>query len=894
MSRKKFWLFSAAAAAAIVSNGQAQAQDNGDEIIVTATKRETRLQDVAIAVTPVTAELIQNSGIKDLQDLTSVAPALQFNVSENETSATARLRGIGTQGSNPGLESAVGIFIDGVYRARNGVGLSDLGEVSQIEVLRGPQGTLFGRNTSAGLINVRTASPDLEEFGAGASATYGNYGETRVDGHVNIPLVEEKLGLRVFAAMDQRDGFLDMNKFGPNLALPAGPNNRGIGDSNNRDMQTVRAQLGFAPTSDFDARVIVDFTERDEQCCAAKIFNPFTLNGNTILSNNNSFSTTPPIRTQDPFQQESATTTAERAQVVAALGGYGVAPQGGSGLQNVQQGGGYVGQRFGFANRFYDQQLEDKGVSLEMNWDVGEITLSSISAYRDWRYNFGQDADFSQADLFYSTNDGLSGFGFKIFTQELRAAFDVGPVDSIVGVFYSDEELERGSNTSLGTQAGAYFGALTAGTGIASTVLPLVGSLVANGGATTRDHYEQSSNSYAAYTHNIWAVDEVTDLTLGLRFTREQKDLAANFTQQTNGFPLFAAGLTTFGTGVGMNAGQLATLTSFANCNPALPTAAIGVVPAASLQAVLIGARGLYCIGGLRPELSLVPTRTQTSTEEEFSGIVSVRHEFSDAMSGYASVSRGYKGGGFNLDRNFDFTFLGGAYNTAFAPEFVDAFEVGLKNRLFDNALILNLAAFWTKYENFQLNTFNGVSFQVSSIPEVTSQGVEVDAIWSTPVDGLDFQGGLAYTEAEYGSDSGWVANSANPLNPTARPVNFRLPGSRLTNAPLWTVTGAFTYEKPFFNTGLTSVAYLDFRYVSSQTTGANLEPTKIQPEYTTFNGRFALKTPGEHWSLELWGRNLTDKEVQQIAFDVPLQQNARGAFLGDPRTYGVTLRFDY
>ena len=108
------------------------------------------------------------------------------------------------------------------------------------------------------------------------------------------------------------------------------------------------------------------------------------------------------------------------------------------------------------------------------------------------------------------------------------------------------------------------------------------------------------------------------------------------------------------------------------------------------------------------------------------------------------------------------------------------------------------------------------------------------------------------------------------------------------------TVTGAFTYEKPFFNTGLSALAYIDFRYVSNQVTGSDLEPTKVQPEYTLFNGRLALKTPGEHWSLELWGRNLTNKEVQQIAFNVPLQGNARGAVLGDPRTYGVTLRFDY
>jgi outer membrane receptor protein involved in Fe transport len=277
---------------------------------------------------------------------------------------------------------------------------------------------------------------------------------------------------------------------------------------------------------------------------------------------------------------------------------------------------------------------------------------------------------------------------------------------------------------------------------------------------------------------------------------------------------------------------------------------------------------------------------------------VSLRREFTDNVSAYASYSRGYKGGGFNLDRNFDFALAtappGSTWKTDFAGEFVDAFEIGLKNSLMDGALLLNFATFWNKYENYQLNTFNGVSFQVSSVPEAFSQGLELDAIWNTPIDGLSYQGGFAYVEAEYGDDSGWVAQSRNPLNPAAAPVNFRLPGSRLTNAPLWTVTGAFTYEKPLFNDAVVGLAYLDFRYVSDQITGSDLEPTKTQPGYVTVNGRIGISNPSDKLSLELWGRNLFDEEYQQIAFNVPLQGNARGAFLGDPRTYGVTLRVSY
>ncbi len=842
--RNKFWLFAASAVAAITAGGYAQAQEVSDEIIVTATKRETSLQDVPVAVTPVTAELIENSGIRDLQDVQSVAPSLQFNVSENESSATARLRGVGTQGSNPGLESAVGIFIDGVYRARNGVGLQDLGQVAQIEVLRGPQGTLFGRNTSAGLISVSTAGPDLNEFGASAEATYGNYGETRLSGHVNLPVINEQLAVRLFAAMDERDGFMDLNPGGVNTVLgAAGVNNLGKREENNRDMWTVRGQVAWAPTADLDARFIVDVTERDETCCGAKVYNPVLLNGY-------------------PF---AFGTGVAQTNVVGAFGGYGP-----NGVNEVIRGGGGIGQRFAFANRESGQQLEDKGVSAEFNWDLGSVTLSSITAYRDWNYDQGQDADFSQADLWYRPNNGLSGFGFEIFTQELRAAFTMGPVDSIVGLFYADEALERRDNLQNGSQFGTYFATLNA----------LFTGLTAANNTGIRDTYEQNSESIAVFTHNIWAVDDKTDITFGLRYTNEKKDVAANFSTSFNAQPALAATLNGVSAGLG---------TAYGNCS--------GSLSGTAADAAIIGARAGFCLPTVRAELDGA-TRTQSREEKEWSGIVSLRREFTDNVSAYTSYSRGYKGGGFNLDRNFDFALAtaapGSSWKTDFAGEFVDAFEIGLKNSLMDGALLLNLATFWNKYENYQLNTFNGVSFQVSSVPEAYSQGVELDAIWNTPIDGFSYQGGFAYVEAEYGDDSGWVALSRNPLNPTAAAVNIRLPGSRLTNAPLWTVTSAFTYEKPLFSDAMMGLAYLDFRYASDQVTGSDLEPTKVQPGYFTVNGRVGLSTADERLSLEIWGRNLFDAEYQQVAFNIPLQGNARGAFLGDPRTYGVTLRVSY
>jgi len=294
---------------------------------------------------------------------------------------------------------------------------------------------------------------------------------------------------------------------------------------------------------------------------------------------------------------------------------------------------------------------------------------------------------------------------------------------------------------------------------------------------------------------------------------------------------------------------------------------------------------------------------TQSREEEEISGVLALHHELSDNVSLYGSVSRGYKAGGFNLDRNFDGYVQTGpntftiTYDTGFDPELVTAYELGLKTTFFDRALIANLAFFHNDFENFQLNTFNGVSFQLATIPEVTTQGFEFDLLWRTPVDGLSLQGGFANVQAEYGPDTGWVAESYNPYNRTF--VLGRLPGNTLTNSPDWTVTGAATYEQQIG--AMTGLAYIDFRYVSDQITGSDLNPVKEQPEYWLVNARLGLSSADDRFGIEFWARNLLDQDYMQIAFDVPLQSgnaNPRfrnyGAFLGDPRTFGVTLSARY
>ncbi|MEZ0242892.1 MAG: TonB-dependent receptor, partial [Sphingomonas sp.] len=186
-----------------------QTPDEGygnEEIVVTANGRAQQLSDVPISVTAVSSETMELTGATDIRQLNQVAPSLLVSSTGSEANGSARIRGVGTVGDNPGLESSVAVFVDGVYRSRSGIGLNEMGDIERIEVLRGPQGTLFGRNASAGLINIVSKAPSFDGFHGGGEATYGNYDYLRLGGFLNVPL-GETAAARVDGVYVSRNGF---------------------------------------------------------------------------------------------------------------------------------------------------------------------------------------------------------------------------------------------------------------------------------------------------------------------------------------------------------------------------------------------------------------------------------------------------------------------------------------------------------------------------------------------------------------------------------------------------------------------------------------------------------------------------------------------------------------
>ncbi len=907
---------------------EVEEQQVGGEVVVTAQGRAQALADVPVAITAVTAEALTQSGASDIRQLNQLAPSLLVSSTGSEANGSARIRGIGTVGDNPGLESSVAVFIDGVYRSRTGAGLNELGDIDRVEVLRGPQGTLGGRNSSAGLISIISKSPSFAGFSGGAEATYGNYDHIRVGGNLNVPL-GESLAARVDAVYVKRDGF---------YYDPVNDT-----DVNDRDRFFVRGQMLYEPSSDLSVRIIGDYTQRNEKCCAAiyvgRDVNPFVGN----LNNPATLPTTSP------------TPTATGNNIINVLRDLGQP------LASFNPG--YDRTIFVSPGRSFGGKTEDWGISGQIDYDFGGASLTSITAYRDYLSSQGSDTDYSQVDILYRADNGNSSRSFKTFSQELRLqgeAFD-GKLDWLIGGYFANEDLRATDNLRFGNQYGRFATCrLVSGGGLAQFYSPtsagcisptgravlsgalagagipspfgalgptIVGSIDRldgiNDRGSTRDVYNQNSRNYAFLTHNIFEITPGLDLTLGLRYTNERKKFDATFTNDN----------------VACVQNQQALL-QFANTP--------GLAP------VVQGILGLSCQGNSTAELNNVSINDERS-EDEFTGTAILSYKVTPDLLLYGSYSRGYKAGGFNLDRSAlkaPITPFGGQAGAQalvgrlqFDQELVNAYEIGAKYAT--GPFLFSVSAFRQEFSNFQLNTFNGTVFLVATIngcksdlggadrdqsnragapnfnpptatnpnpaatsgacaPDditagVVSQGVELEATLRPHRD-LIFNLGFTYADTRY-ADNLVGNNEGAPLDPALR----KLPGNNMSNAPQAVATASMAWTPDIGNTGLSGLFYVDTRLTGDYNTGSDLFPQKEQDGYALVNARVGIRGPNENWALELWAQNLLDTDYAQVAFNSPFQEGGSGApfvdpqypggrqifsqFLAEPRTYGVTLR---
>ena len=890
----------AIATAPVYAQTQSDATDQADRndetvdsniIVVTAQGRSQALSDVPIAVSAIGAEQLQQSGTSDIRELNQLAPSLLVSSTGNEANGSARVRGIGTVGDNPGLESSVAVFIDGVYRSRSGNALSELGPIERIEVLRGPQGTLGGRNSSAGMISITTAAPEFQLSGY-ASATYGNYDQIRLEGGINAPL-SDTIAARIDGVYLKRDGFYNDVVKGT--------------DVNNKDRYLIRGQFLFEPNDGLSIRVIGDYSKKDEACCAATFVQPEFAQQARV---------SPGL---DPFalpQPGAPALTDPANPIIPVLLGLGQNPAALN--QSTFNRDIYV-----TAGRSYAGETEDFGAQVELNAEIHELNFTSITGYREYSNFQASDTDYTQVDILYrAPNKNAGAREFKTFTQELRlqgSAFD-DKLDWLIGGFYANEKLETRDNLRFGTQYGAFAPcrivkavnpalasptstgclsaggraallAANAGAGAFGAATPLIFAgldnlATINDKGSILDIYNQKSENFAAFTHNIFHVTDKLDLTVGLRYTHETKDFNASFTNDNTMCPI----------------------------QRALFTPLLGG-PLAGLAGGLIG---LSCQGNSTSELDGV-TLNDSRSENELTGTAILSYKPTDDLLFYGSYSRGYKAGGFNLDRSaltsstlVNPATAGTTANLQFDPETVAAFEIGAKYST--REFSLSVAAFRQQFSNFQLNTFNGSVFLVQNInacsdslggadrdasaatgtcaPDnvkygVVAQGVELEASIN-PVNYVNVTMGLTYTDTSYENDL-VGKDSGAALDPALR----LLPGDNLSNAPEITATASLSYTPPIGNSGLTGLFYINARTTSDYNTGSDLLYGKEQDGFTLVNARIGIRGPDDAWAIEGWAQNLFDVDYSQVAFNTPFvaSQQTYSAFLAEPRTYGITVR---
>ncbi|PHS26467.1 MAG: TonB-dependent receptor [Robiginitomaculum sp.] len=803
-----------------------------DEIIVTAQKREKTLQDTPVAVTAVTDTQLKKSQIRDMRDMPLLATSLSVAQAASSSQTVFSIRGIGTSGFNAGLEPSVGVFVDGVYRSRQGASINDFPTVERIEVLRGPQSTIYGKNTPAGVISIVTKKPQYE-FGYDAEATYAKYDNKILKGSVTGPLGNgESAAFRISGNYNKRDGYIDNLFDGSNV--------------NDRDRWAVRGQLLFEPNDNVTVRVIGDFSSINENCCAA----PFTFNAPANAAGLTAVGAS--VLPVDPFARDVS-----------------------------------------FDGKLLTDQ-ETAGLSTQIDVDFGGVVLTSISAVRTLDEINDIDADFVDVNL---TDQRRLTDVYSTYTQELRlTSTGANSVDWMLGAYYFNQDLKHTNSTAYGTSLRPFLDVATGGLisglegilGITQGVAP--GTFFAGGQGLVSSQFNQSTESFSAFSSfDIHASDQLT-ITTGLRWSTEKKKVVGLVNVNDPFSALSFAGApganqvdASFETGLliqGIVASQAAAFSADPN-SPffGLP---VPVILGIAGPAITAGTTPLV-LGALQSFQFFPPTPSfaDKRTENNISGNLILAYDWNDSVNTYASYTRGYKAGGFNLSSSSR------AGGRDFKNETSTSYEFGLKTKLFDNRLQVNVAGFMQELKNFQSNIFNGATFDLNNAGKVSSDGVEVDAVFA-PTDDIIFTAAATYLDDQYDSFLRGPCTTGD-TDPSCIADGFKDFTGRKPGTPKWNVSSTLTHL--FTVNEMDGYIRGELRYTSKGNLGGDLDPNKAQGAYTILNASVGFGKDEDGWQVQFWGRNLANEDYLQGAFNSVGQAGNFSGYPGDPRTYGVTLR---
>jgi len=727
-----------------------------EEVVVTAQRREQSIQDTPISVTALGGDTLNEIGATDVSGVSDYTPGLLVTPTiGGSVNAGIAIRGAVNSSNNLSRDNAVGMYLNGVPISKTSGAIFDAVDLERVEVLRGPQGTLYGKNTIGGAINLITKKPTGELDGK-LSAGIGNEGLWETRGAINSPTlgaIGEGLGelsARASGFYRERDGFYTND----------GPSSD---DFDNRDQWGLRIDADWRLGERFDIEYGYDKFEADQT--------PPML----ALTNSATFAfVIPPL-----YPVVDAATSSGRPESISN-------------------------------DSAFTSEVEIEGHTLTLSYEIpdsvlGDLTFKSITGYRDLHTLSLSDFDGTGLDLFRFKIEN----DFDQWTQELQLLGATERTDYVLGVFYYEDNWDTDNPRWLFQLGGD------------------------NNDVSQRGAKDVS---VAAFGQLSWIPDRFDDrmeITIGGRWTEETKD-----------------------------AYNMAVDASIYDLNPGDPNSGVYVRDASGNP--IFNASG-----------GLMPIDTDDSWSE-FTPMATVAWRFNDDINGYAKIATGFKSGGFNGVATSNASFL-----TPFDPETMTTYELGLKSRMLDQRVQLNISAFYNDYDDFQANRFveEVLGIAIVNAGSATMQGVEVE-LTARPVPNLDVVLNYSFLDTSYDE---FVGDNGSDISDDRY----------FSYAPENTVFASLKYTFDPFSFGTLS-ARADYSWTDDYHTGILDDPTTNVDAYGLLNARVDLSAiPLGQGQLRVsaWGRNLSDKEYWSTALNLTVFTVNQWA---DPRSYGVELAYQF
>lgn len=852
----------------------AEEAGEGNEIVVTATKREQTLQDVPVAVTVTTGETIERAQIRDIKDLSSVVPSLRVSQLQSSANTNFYIRGFGNGANNAGIEPSVGLFIDGVYRSRSAAMIGDFPDISRVEVLRGPQSTLFGKNASAGVISIVTQEPQFQ-FGGNVEATYGNFDAMTLKGVVTGP-ISETMAFSLAGGINKRDGFI--------RDLAAG------GRTNERDRWFVRGQ-GLFENDALKIRLIGDYSKIDEKCCGVVNLQPSAATGAILLLGGQ---VNKPDQKFDGivYNNFPSTNDIENYGFSGQID-YSFGPLKLTSITSWRRLDSLTNQDSDFTSAdLLSRNFQD----LKIDTFTQEIRVASDL---DGPLNFLLGGFYFNEDI-EQGNELLLGDDFRNYADVLirgqsGGAFTLAQVEQLLGA--SATLLPPGT---LGVPTPPYSGrSFVSGTGM-------------------NEAYGLKDESFSIFGQVDYEVTDGLTVTAGINYTKDKKKYHTDVTSNEffSGLQLsnFVAPATNVlisqqvGGLIGAPGG-FATPTQIAAFAQAQPAAFAQISAGSSAAANQL--TSLSALQFLPPFLN-VPNAVEGNklSDDDLSYTLRVSYDVNDDINVYASYATGYKAGSINLSRDSrpfpaDRSAIEGAgiavpnltYTSRYAgPEDSTVLEAGLKANW--GVASANVAVFHQEIKGFQSNIFSGTGFVLTNAGKQSTFGIEFEGSVK-PTDPLTLTLAVTYLDPKF--DSFKVSAFGD------------LSGTTPAGVPPLTAAFGLTWDQPLGDGGDHLILAGDFRYEAAyqpveglpgflvRRPDGSFTPESVQAALQA--GRASKRDTSElngslTWAmangleLSVWGRNILDDRYIIQVFDSPAQQGSVSGYPNQPRTYGVAARF--